>query len=161
MKICIQSPRCCVYCDMGTLENTDREGDDFPLPSADQARRIKRRLMDRVADADDSHRTINPEEGDWQPFGRGVQLKVLYERDGIRSYLLRLEAGARLAAHRHPVDEECVVLTGVLQVGTRIEIRPGGYHIARRGALHASISTRDGATMFLRGAIPEVHHVLD
>ncbi len=136
-------------------------GEGIAEPTADQARRIKRRLLERIADADDSHMTINAEQGEWRPFGRGVQAKVLHERDGICSYLLRLEAGARLAPHRHPIDEECVVLEGVLKVGTGIEIRAGGYHMARRGALHASISSKEGATLFLRGAIPQVHHVLD
>ena len=75
-------------------------------PTADQARRIKRRLLDRIADADVSHLTVNSDQGEWRPFGSGVQSKVLHVRDGICSYLLRLEAGARLAPHRHPIDEE-------------------------------------------------------
>lgn len=126
-----------------------------------QAREIKRRLLERVADGDDTHLTIDADEGDWQPFVDGVRIKVLHEHDGVLSYLLRLEPGARLPAHRHPIDEECVVLEGRLRVGSRIEIGPGGYHLAHQGALHATISTRTGATIFLRGAVPEAGHVLD
>jgi quercetin dioxygenase-like cupin family protein len=126
-----------------------------------QAREIKRRLLERVADIDDTHLTIDAHEGDWQPFVDGVCIKVLHERDGVLSYLLRLEPGASLPAHRHPIDEECIVLDGTLRVGSRIEIGPGGYHLAHQGALHATISTRTGATVFLRGAVPEAHHVLD
>jgi quercetin dioxygenase-like cupin family protein len=116
--------------------------------------------MDRVADADDSHLTIDADQGDWQAFTAGVRIKVLHEHDGVLSYLLNLGPGASLPPHRHPADEECLVLEGTLQVGSRIEIGPGGYHLAHRGALHATISTRGGATIFLRGAVPQAQHEL-
>jgi quercetin dioxygenase-like cupin family protein len=130
------------------------------LPTPRSAREIKRRLLERVADADASHLTIGADEGDWQPFCHGVRIKVLREHDEGLSYLLRLEPGATLPAHRHPVDEECVVLEGRLRVGTCIEVGAGGYHLAHRGALHATISTATGATIFLRGCVPEARHAL-
>jgi quercetin dioxygenase-like cupin family protein len=132
-----------------------------PVASPSQVRSIRRRLLERVADADQSHLTLADADGEWQPFTLGVRLKVLRERDGVMSYLLRLEPGATLPPHRHPCDEECLVLDGVLQVGTRLELHSGGYHVAHQGALHASISTKLGATIFLRGAVPEMPHVLD
>jgi quercetin dioxygenase-like cupin family protein len=133
-----------------------------PLPSSSsaQARAIRRRLLERVADADLTHLTIDGHEGEWQPFLEGVEIKVLREDAGILSYLLRLAPGAALPPHRHPHDEECVVLEGRLRVGTRTEIGPGGYHLAHGGALHASITTQTGATIFLRGAVPEADQVL-
>lgn len=139
----------------------------FPKPSAPgpagspaRAWTIRRRLMERVADADASHLTIAADEGDWQPFTDGVRIKVLREQGGVLSYLLRLEPGATLPPHRHPRDEECVVLEGRLLVGSRTEIGPGGYHLAHEGALHATITTATGATIFLRGAVPEAGHEL-
>lgn len=125
-----------------------------------QARAIRRRLLERVADTEDRHLTVPPGPGGWQPFGDGVQIKVLHENAGILSYLLRIAPGARLEAHRHPADEECVVLTGVLKVGSQTEVGPGGYHLARAGSLHASIGTDTGATIFLRGAEPHVDQLL-
>jgi quercetin dioxygenase-like cupin family protein len=125
-----------------------------------QARAIRRRLMERVADADTTHLTIAADEGQWQPFLDGVSIKVLHEHAGVLSYLLRLAPGAALPPHRHPCDEECIVLEGRLRVGTRLEIGPGGYHLAHGGALHATISTETGATIFLRGAVPEASHGL-
>jgi len=125
-----------------------------------QARAIRRRLLERVADTEDRHLTVPPGAAGWQPFVDGVQIKVLHEREGILSYLLRLSPGARLEAHRHPVDEECVVLDGVLKVGSRVEVGPGGYHLARAGSLHAGISTDTGATIFLRGAEPHADQLL-
>ncbi len=119
-----------------------------------QARAVRRRLMERVADADTSHVTIGGDEGEWQPFLDGVAIKVLREHAGALSYLLRLAPGASLPAHRHPSDEECIVLEGTLRVGTRHELGPGGYHLAHAGALHAPITSDTGATVFLRGAVP-------
>jgi quercetin dioxygenase-like cupin family protein len=132
---------------------------DAALPPA-QAQVIHSRLMNRIADADQSHLTIQAGEGQWQPFVSGVSIKVLRKEAGVMSYLLRLEPGAVLAAHRHPQDEECIVLDGTLQVGTHIQMGPGSYHLAHRGALHAAISTQTGATVFLRGAVPHADHVL-
>lgn len=139
---------------------------DPPIPqppaagSPSQARAIRRRLMERVADADTSHLTIDGDQGEWQPFLDGVTIKVLREHDGVLSYLLRLEPGATLPPHRHPRDEECIVLEGRLRVGSQVEIGPGGYHLAHGGALHATITTETGATIFLRGAVPEGSQVL-
>lgn len=135
-------------------------GADTGEATPQRAREIKRRLLDRVADSDDSHLTIEADEGTWQPFAPGVQIKVLNEREGVLSYLLRLQPGASLPAHRHPLDEECIVLEGTLRVGTGIEIGAGGYHLAHQGALHATVSTRTGATVFLRGAVPQADHAL-
>ncbi len=126
-----------------------------------QARAIRRRLMERVADAEESHLTIDRDEGDWQPWLDGVTIKRLREHNGVLSYLLRLAPGATLPPHRHPYDEECVVLAGWLRVGSRREIGPGGYHLAHGGALHATISSATGATLFLRGAVPEASQVLE
>lgn len=122
---------------------------------------IRRRLMERVADADESHLTIDAGDGDWRPFLDGVTIKVLRRHEGVLSYLLRLAPGAVIPAHRHLQDEECLVIEGCLRVGSKIEIGPGGYHLARGGALHATISTESGATIYLRGAIPASSQRLD
>ena len=130
-------------------------------PGPRRVREMKHRLLERVADADCSHLTVASEEGHWQAFGPGLHVKVLHEDGGTMSYLLRLEPGASLPAHRHPQDEECIVLEGTLRVGSRIEVGTGAYHRARRGALHATIFSDTGATLFLRGAVPQADHALD
>lgn len=142
----------------------DHPDDPAPDPTAAvgtaSARSVRRRLLERVADADTSHLTIDAGQGDWQPFLPGVAMKVLREHEGVLSYLLRLSPGAVLPPHRHPIDEECLVLDGRLRVGTQLEIGPGSYHLAHRGALHASIGSATGATIFLRGAVPDAAHLL-
>lgn len=132
-----------------------------PSEAPGRARSIRRRLMERVADADVTHLTIAGDDGEWQPFLEGVQIKVLREQAGVLSYLLRLEPGATVPPHRHPQDEECIVIEGSLRVGTHTTFGPGSYHLAHGGALHPTISTDTGATIFLRGAVPQADQILE
>ena len=131
-----------------------------PDSSPSTVRAIRSRRLERVADADISHLTLDADDGPWLLFLDGVHIKVLHQREGVLSYLLRLEPGAALPPHRHPQDEECVVLAGRLRVGSHTEIGPGGYHLAHAGALHATISTATGATIFLRGAVPRADQAI-
>jgi anti-sigma factor ChrR (cupin superfamily) len=122
---------------------------------AELAARVKRRVLQRIAEEQrPQHLTVHAHEGRWQPFGPGVQLKLLHAAGDIWSYLLKLEPGARLPTHRHPVDEECVVLEGTVQVG-ELRVGAGGFHLGRKDVLHAPITALDGALLFLRGARPE------
>ena len=119
------------------------------------AGRIKRRLLARVAEAaTPSHLTAQAADNTWQPFTRGVDIKVLNEADGVMSYLLRLAPGTSFPSHRHPIDEECVVLEGTIQIGSELTVAAGGFHMAHRDTIHAPVSTVAGATIFLRGASP-------
>lgn len=141
---------------MDDFADPDARPDDGPAaPTPRAGRAMRRRLLERVADADERLHTVDAGDGEWQPFLDGIRIKVLREADGVMSYLLRFEPGARLPPHRHRHDEECMVLDGLLRVGSRLQIGPGGYHLAPRGALHATVSTDTGATVFLRGATPE------
>jgi anti-sigma factor ChrR (cupin superfamily) len=121
---------------------------------ADVAARIKHRVLERVAQAQAGHVTVHAAAGGWKPFHHGVEIKVLHRTGDVMSYLLRLAPGATLPAHRHPIDEECVVLEGRLRIGHELFVEAGGFHLAHRDALHATITSDDGATIFLRGAIP-------
>ena len=125
-----------------------------PLDEVTQAR-IKRNLLRRIAQSSTpQHLTARPGPADWQPFGSGVSIKVLHESQGIMSYLLRLAPGAALPAHRHPVDEECVVLEGEVQIG-ELRVGAGGFHLGRRDVLHDRLCSTAGAVIYLRGAVPE------
>ncbi|WP_374669972.1 cupin domain-containing protein [Ramlibacter sp.] len=131
-----------------------------PPPPA-RARAMRHRLLARVADADATHLTIDAQDGEWQPFLPGVRIKVLREQAGVLSYLLELQPGASLPPHRHRVDEECVVVSGRIRVGTQHAVQSGGYHLAHAGALHAQVHTDTGALIFLRGAIPGFDDLLE
>lgn len=117
--------------------------------------RVRRRVMARIAqDSTAHHLTVKADDDRWRPFAPGVERKVLHLSEGIMSYLLRLAPGATLPAHRHPIDEECVVLEGTLRIGDNLELRAGGFHLGRKNVAHASITSDLGAIIYLRGAEP-------
>lgn len=130
------------------------EGQAWEAPPPTPTARLKHRLLQRIAAAETRHLTVPAAADTWQPFQPGVTIKVLHEEAGVMSYLLRFEAGATLSPHRHPIDEECVVLEGSVCIGATLEVGAGGFHLARRDALHAPITSVAGATIFLRGASP-------
>jgi hypothetical protein len=143
--------------DPGLIEPLHELIDRTADPTAADPRalaRVRARLMRRIADdVLAQHLTVPGDGGDWRPAGPGLQLKVLHSAGGVMSYLVRLAAGARLPAHRHPVDEECVVLEGQMCIGD-LRLGPGGYHLGRQGLPHAELWSETGALIFLRGAPP-------
>jgi anti-sigma factor ChrR (cupin superfamily) len=123
-------------------------------PDAASSTRIRSRLLRRIAsECTDRHLTLAPAAGTWRPFGAGLQLKVLHEAADIMSYLVRMEAGASLPSHRHPVDEECLVLEGEVRIGA-LRLGAGGFHVGRRNVLHDRLVSENGALIYLRGARP-------
>lgn len=132
------------------------QGASAPSPGdALSIARVRRKLLARVAEAQRArHVTVRAADGQWQPFGPGLTLKVLHEHEGVMSYLVRLAPGATLPPHRHPIDEECVVLEGSLRIGD-LEVGAGGFHLGRQDVLHMPIVSEQGALIFLRGAAPE------
>ncbi|HEX2546889.1 MAG TPA: cupin domain-containing protein [Ramlibacter sp.] len=122
---------------------------------------VQRRLLHRIAeDVTARHLTIRGDEQGWQPLVEGIECKVLREDAQELSYLLRLAAGAVIPGHRHPRDEECIVLQGELRIGDALRLCAGDYHLARAGVPHAAITAQTQALIFLRGAPPEVSHFL-
>jgi hypothetical protein len=117
--------------------------------------RVRSKVLSNIAeDAVIAHTTVHAHEHTWQPFLDRIEFKLLNHVEGVASYLLRLQPGALLPAHRHPIDEECVVLEGELRIGERLVLKAGGFHLARKELPHADITTDHGALIFLRGAMP-------
>jgi quercetin dioxygenase-like cupin family protein len=132
----------------------------LPEPvDAQLAARVKRRVLDRIAGAEAAQVAVPPDAGTWRPVLPGVQMKVLHDSGGIMSYLLRMAPGSTLPNHRHPHDEECVVIEGSVQMGG-ITMGPGGYLMERKDTLHPPLTTADGATIYLRGASPRNEHLI-
>jgi anti-sigma factor ChrR (cupin superfamily) len=124
----------------------------LPLPAV-RASSLQQRLMERVAQSAERHRSLRTiRHGDvpWQTLARGVRAQVLYDNGVTRSALVEFAPGSHLPSHRHTAHEECVVLQGSLQAG---DCRVGlhDYHLAPAGSLHRSIHSEEGALAFLRG----------
>lgn len=130
---------------------------EAPLSAADDAllARVRTRVLRQVAHESvlPHHVAVAADQGQWKAFLPGIQRKVLHLEGGVMSYLLRFEPGAVLPAHRHPVDEECVVVQGRLRIGP-LTLEAGSYHRVPQGVLDADSTSDEGALIFLRGAVP-------
>jgi quercetin dioxygenase-like cupin family protein len=119
-------------------------------PAPERAESIKAKLFERVHATRSQFLTIRAHEGHWIEVARGVEFKLLHDNGEMRSFLLRLAPGARLATHGHSADEACIVLEGAAQLGD-VEAHAGDFHLAREGSVHGEITTRTGALLFLHG----------
>lgn len=88
----------------------------------------------------------------WQPLQEGILFHDLYSDGMMASRFYRLEAGARLEGHLHPLDEECLMLSGEVFLGD-ILLCNGDYQLAPVGSQHGEIYTDVGAFLFVRGAV--------
>jgi quercetin dioxygenase-like cupin family protein len=130
---------------------------------ADEAavQRVRDRLMKRIAADSVQHHVVSPlADGQWRQLLPGIERKVLQQTGSVMSYLLRFAPGAVLPAHRHPVDEECVVIEGHLRIGQTVELGPGGFHMVRAGVLDADSTSDDGCVIYLRGAVPKAEQLV-
>jgi anti-sigma factor ChrR (cupin superfamily) len=132
-----------------------------PAPADDEAiARVRKRLMQRIGNDSTPHHIAIPADSDgWHRFLPGIERKVLHEEAGVMSYLLKFAPGAVLPAHKHPVDEECVVISGTLRIGPLV-LPAGSYHRVRRDVLDADSTTDEGTVIFLRGATPRADHLV-
>jgi anti-sigma factor ChrR (cupin superfamily) len=123
--------------------------------------RVRNRLMQRIAqDSAPRHLTVKADAAPWRPFLPGIERRILLASGTSMSYLLRLAPGASLPAHRHPVDEECLVLAGVVNIGRELELHAGDFHVGRADLPHSTITSMRGATLYLRGAAPDPRLIL-
>lgn len=123
-------------------------------------KRVRIRLMRQIAAESTGHHIfVEPASGSWEPFLPGIDRKVLHQEGDVMSYLLKFGPGAVLPAHRHPVDEECLVLEGSVRIGPLV-LPPGSFHKVRRNMLDADTSSDDGAVIYLRGAPPRLEDVI-
>lgn len=136
------------------IENALLEAQAPVLPPPDRASALRARILGRAsqdkAASPLDHLTIRDKEGIWLPVLPGVKMKMLREDEATRSYLMRLAPGARLPAHGHLMDEECMVLEGDVWLGD-VHAHAGDYHLARGGLAHGELHTEGGCLLFLRG----------
>jgi anti-sigma factor ChrR (cupin superfamily) len=152
-----------------TPEDADRYAD--PMLDLDEApalspddeallARVQGRVMKAVAAESVQHHVFIPfDQGEWQAFLPGIERKVLDVSEACMSYLLRFQPGAVLPAHRHPMNEETLVLQGALHVGP-VVLQAGGYHRVARDVLDADSTASEVTVIFVRGAVPKAKQLL-
>ncbi|MEM7306860.1 MAG: cupin domain-containing protein [Planctomycetota bacterium] len=90
-------------------------------------------------------------EAGWDPQGTpGVSVRQLFSDPERRSTttLVRMEPGARFAAHYHAGVEECFVLQGDVRFGER-RMTAGDYQVAEPGSVHPEHVTDGGCTLLV------------
>ncbi|WP_232470725.1 MULTISPECIES: cupin domain-containing protein [Methylococcus] len=87
----------------------------------------------------------------WVEVAEGVMKKDLCSDGILASRFYRLAPGAKVPAHSHLQDEECMMLEGEVFLGD-ILLRAGEYQLAPVGTRHGEVFSDVGATLFVRGA---------
>lgn len=121
-------------------------------PPLDARSRMRAGIMAKFAKP--GMRVLRKDEGQWQPLLPGIHIKTL-RRDpvaGTQTTLWRLDPGARVPAHPHAKEEECLLLEGsIVQDG--VEYLPGDYLLAEVGMHHAPFDSPGGALFLIRGEV--------
>jgi len=89
--------------------------------------------------------------GAWELTGiDGIEVKRLAADPTRRTatMLVRMAAGTSYPAHRHGGVEECLVLSGDLEVGER-ELKAGDFQRCQPDSVHPVQSTRGGCLLFI------------
>jgi quercetin dioxygenase-like cupin family protein len=97
--------------------------------------------------------TIHITEGDWVEVQAGVYRKDLWHDGTFVSRLCRIDPNTYIEGHYHPLDEECMMLSGDLFLND-ILLQAGDYQLAASGSEHLEIFSDTGALLFVRGAAP-------
>lgn len=95
--------------------------------------------------------TVRADEGEWHDFMPGVQTKDLWREGQERSILLRMQPGARVPSHPHPIPEDCLLLEGEVFLGDTL-LRPGEFQHAPAGTVHCTLTSDVGALLYVHGA---------
>ncbi len=91
---------------------------------------------------------ITCDEGDWQPFLPGIEIKRLWNPGTV---MLRCQPGAVLPAHPHAQTEHIVVISGDFIVGGRT-FRTGDWHSSPAGNDHGEARTEGGCLLLIQHA---------
>lgn len=95
--------------------------------------------------------SIMDNESGWVEVQNGLFQKDLWTDDKVSSRYFRLQAGTRIDGYDHPLDEECMLLSGDIFIGD-ILLQEGDYILTPAGTGPLDIFSDTGALFFLRGA---------
>jgi quercetin dioxygenase-like cupin family protein len=96
--------------------------------------------------------SIMDNESGWIEIQKGVCQKDLWTDGKVVSRYFRMEVDTRIDGYDHPLDEECMVLSGDIFIGD-ILLQEGDYILAPAGIGPLDIFSDTGALFFLRGAV--------
>ncbi|MDR3415552.1 MAG: cupin domain-containing protein [Nevskia sp.] len=120
---------------------------------AGRAERI-RKMIDAGLDAQDDMVIQRLDEGAWIQRTPDCQIKILsHDRaTGLYSFLLRLAANGVVEAHAHSRPEECMILSGEVEVDG-LRFGAGDYQLFKPGTRHPRMLSKSGALLFIRAEL--------
>lgn len=121
-----------------------------PVRKAAMRERILQRAAREKTAQPHSHLTVHFADDGWIDVMPLIKMKKLFESNEGKGVLFRFQPGARLPAHEHGTDEECVVLEGELRIGDDTVVHAGDFHLARRGIPHGDLTSPTGALFYIR-----------
>ena len=95
---------------------------------------------------------VQAEEGEYVQVLKGVAVKRLRADAHTETALWRLDAGAKIPAHGHAHEEECLVVSGTIQYMGR-NLNAGDYLGAAAGDRQSEIFSPSGALLLIRGEL--------
>lgn len=143
----------CAACrdEVDALTTVVRDGLAYAATPVAPRPEVRTRLLDRARRERTSPPPLPPfaflgaGEGTWEPRQPGVFRKLL---SGESAYLIRLEPGATIERHEHPLTEHCYVLEGSIRVAGRL-LGPRDYHVAAAGTVHEGIYSESGCVFLV------------
>ena len=126
-------------------------------------------LVPLIALADDAHHaTIQSDALTWSApaaYGQGARIAVVKgdpTKEGMYVVRLKVPAGFKIPAHKHPNDENVTVLSGSFNIGTGdkldekkgIVVKAGGYSFVAKSMSHYAWFTED-TVLQLHGMGPQ------
>lgn len=88
---------------------------------------------------------------DWVEVYPGVFKLDLNVGEFRTSSFFRIAPGASIPAHKHPQDEECIVLDGEVFLGDCL-LKAGEYQLAAKGSYHSEVMSDIGCLLFIRAS---------
>lgn len=130
LELALATRPCRPICDVSLRERVLRDATDGCPPAGTQTFRAAQRA--------------------WHEIAPGVDIKLLRpDSGGCMTALVRMTAGSTYAAHEHPLDESCLVLSGEIHIGSH-RLRAGDLHLAAAGTTHAVTSAPQASLLFVR-----------
>jgi len=142
----------CPYC-MAELENCQRavEGLVCAETAVAPAPALEARLFEKIGRIPESKpkletKIVHPEDGEWIERSPGVKIRFLH---GRKTMMVRMEPGARLDTHTHAMDEQCLVVEGVVHQADGLTAHPGDYIFMAKGTTHPPLYSETGALFLI------------
>jgi anti-sigma factor ChrR (cupin superfamily) len=112
--------------------------------------------------AEEAEILVQTDDLDWQIMGEGVGIKILRvsEETGQWTGLIRMEAGATFAAHKHLGAADGYVLKGCLEYRVGVA-ETGSYLYEPLGAVHEATTCSEETVILFSAYGPIVFHAED